>query len=87
MPSVEVVGRQLLSSDEQKELVLVAVTQYICFCTTVQFVYFRAFYRVSYVTSCRLLQRGCTIMRNTCILLPFDPDVNLLFTIKLYMYC
>jgi len=35
MPSVEVVGRQLMSWYEQKELILVAVTQYLCFCSTV----------------------------------------------------
>lgn len=49
MPSGEMVGRQLLSWDEEKELILLAVTQYICFCSTIRFVYFQAFSHVSYV--------------------------------------
>lgn len=49
VPSVEMVGRQMMSWNEQKELILVAVTQYICFCSTVRFVYFWAFSCVSYI--------------------------------------
>ena len=49
MPSVEVVGRLLMNSDVQKKPILLLVRQYICFFSTIQFVYFGAFSHVSYI--------------------------------------